>query len=214
MSFSPPPAGGKKDGEDAEKKKIEEGGREEEPPVVPKKKPLPKALLERLKKKGIIKEEKSAELENKKNEETENVTPPPLPKGWKEGKSVEYDNHTYYYNPKLNKSRWTRPKESSLKKKEEANNISQLPPFYWKTSIDKKTKREYYYNEKTKYCTWVIPEDPAAIAKMIRCANCGGFGQGLVKEHGFCNRCARELQMKRKKSTKKRVGGQKRALVL
>ena len=127
---------------------------------------------------------------------------------------MEYDNHTYYYNPKLNKSRWTRPKESSLKKKEEANNISQLPPFYWKTSIDKKTKREYYYNEKTKYCTWVIPEDPAAIAKMIRCANCGGFGQGLVKEHGFCNRCARELQMKRKKSTKKRVGGQKRALVL
>ena len=88
MSFSPPPAGGKKDGEDAEKKKIEEGGgEEEEPPVVPKKKPLPKALLERLKKKGIIKEEKSAELENKMNEETENVTPPPLPKGWKEGRA-------------------------------------------------------------------------------------------------------------------------------
>ena len=119
-------------------------------------KALPKALLERLKKKGIIKEEKSAELENKKNEETENVTPPPLPKGWKEGKSVEYDNHTYYYNPKLNKSRWTRPKESSLKKKEEANNISQLPPFYWKTSIDKKTKREYYYNEKTKETRWTL----------------------------------------------------------
>ena len=57
MSFSPPPAGGKKDGEDAEKKKIEEGGGEEEPPVVQKKKPLPKALLERPKKKGIIKEE-------------------------------------------------------------------------------------------------------------------------------------------------------------
>ena len=56
MSFSPPPAGGKKDGEDAEKKKIEEGGGEEAPPVVQKKKPLPKALLARLQKQGIIKE--------------------------------------------------------------------------------------------------------------------------------------------------------------
>ena len=53
-------------------------------------KALPKALLERLKKKGIVpavvvpKEEDKEE----KNDEEENVPPPPLPKGWREGKSV------------------------------------------------------------------------------------------------------------------------------
>ena len=51
-------------------------------------------------------------------------------------------------------------KDSSLKKTKKENN--KVPPFYWKTTVDKKTKREYYYNEKTNYCTWVMPEDPAA----------------------------------------------------
>lgn len=175
-------------------------------------KALPKALLERLKKKGIVpavvvpKEEDKEE----KNDEEENVPPPPLPKGWREGKSEDYDNHAYYYNAKLNISRWTRPKEKKTKKEKE-----KVPPFYWKTTVDKKTKREYYYNEKTNYCTWVMPEDPAIVAKMIRCANCGGFGQGLVKEHGFCNRCARELRVRKKPPpTKQRGGGQKKTLVL
>ena len=44
----------------------------------------------------------------------------------------------------------------------------------------------------------MISEDPAAIAKMIRCANCGGFGQGLVKEHGFCNAPQRVADEKEK----------------
>ncbi len=179
-------------------------------------KALPKALLERLKKKGIIpavvvvvKEEEEEKNEHK-DEEEENVPPPPLPKGWREGKSEDYDNHAYYYNAKLNKSRWKRPKEKKKKNKKE-----KVPPFYWKTTLDKKTKREYYYNEKTNYCTWVMPEDPAIVAKMIRCANCGGFGQGLVKEHGFCNRCARELRVRKKLPTmKERGGGQKKTLVL
>lgn len=175
-------------------------------------KALPKALLERLKKKGIVpavvvpKEEDKEE----KNDEEENVPPRSLPKGWREGKSEDYDNHAYYYNAKLNISRWTRPKEKKTKKEKE-----KVPPFYWKTTVDKKTKREYYYNEKTNYCTWVMPEDPAIVAKMIRCANCGGFGQGLVKEHGFCNRCARELRVRKKPPpTKQRGGGQKKTLVL
>ena len=175
-------------------------------------KALPKALLERLKKKGIVpavvvpKEEDKEE----KNDEEENVPPPPLPKGWREGKSEDYDNHAYYYNAKLNISRWTRPKEKKTKKEKE-----KVPPFYWKTTVDKKTKREYYYNEKTNYCTWVMPEDPAIVAKMIRCANCGGFGQGLVKEHGFCNRCARELRVRTKPPpTKLRGGGPTKTLVL
>ena len=175
-------------------------------------KALPKALLERLKKKGIVpavvvpKEEDKEE----KNDEEENVPPPPLPKGWREGKSEDYDNHAYYYNAKLNISRCTRPKEKKTKKEKE-----KVPPFYWKTTVDKKTKREYYYNEKTNYCTWVMPEDPAIVAKMIRCANCGGFGQGLVKEHGFCNHCARELRVRKKPPpTKQRGGGQKKTLVL
>ena len=101
-------------------------------------------------------------------------------------------------------------KEKKTKKEKE-----KVPPFYWKTTVDKKTKREYYYNEKTNYCTWVMPEDPAIVAKMIRCANCGGFGQGLVKEHGFCDRCARELRVRKKPPpTKQRGGGQKKTLVL
>jgi polyglutamine-binding protein 1 len=223
MSSPPPPpppvAGDDKKNDDVQ-----------EDPGGTKKKALPKALLERLKRKGIIVKEKKEDAEEeeekksdgelkkrKKSEngdEEENLPPPPLPKGWREGKSEDYDNHSYYYNPKLNKSRWTRPKESK-RKKEGENQLKKVPPFYWKTAIDKKTMREYYYNEKTQYCTWVMPEDPAMIAKMIRCANCGGFGQGLVKEHGFCNRCARELQVKKKQpTTKQRGGGQKRALVL
>ena len=175
-------------------------------------KALPKALLERLKKKGIVPAVVVSKEEDKeeKNDEEENVPPPPLPKGWREGKSEDYDNHAYYYNAKLNISRWTRPKEKKTKKEKE-----KVPPFYWKTTVDKKTKREYYYNEKTNYCTWVMPEDPAIVAKMIRCANCGGFGQGLVKEHGFCNRCARELRVRKKPPpTKQRGGGQKKTLVL
>lgn len=172
-------------------------------------KALPKALLERLKKKGIV-PAVVVPKEEDKDEEEENVPPPPLPKGWREGKSEDYDNHAYYYNAKLNISRWTRPKEKKTKKEKE-----KVPPFYWKTTVDKKTKREYYYNEKTNYCTWVMPEDPAIVAKMIRCANCGGFGQGLVKEHGFCNRCARELRVRKKPpTTKQRGGGQKKTLVL
>jgi len=108
----------------------------------------------------------------------------------------------YYYNKSLNKTQWERPTEPVVevcdakprppppppKKKP----LGPLPPG-WDAARDPASGREYYFNSHTQQTSWERPQDAATNVGMKRCSGCGGFGRGLVKEHGYCLHCSRIL---------------------
>jgi polyglutamine-binding protein 1 len=115
-----------------------------------------------------------------------------LPPGWRSKVDPTYGK-TYYYNKTLNKTQWERPvMEKTRRPPPPPKPVAPLPPG-WTAVTDPGSGREYFYNQSTQKTSWERPKDAASAVGMKRCAGCGGFGRGLVKEHGYCLHCSRIL---------------------
>ena len=118
-----------------------------------------------------------------------------LPRGWRAKVDPTY-GQTYYYNKALNKTQWERPVEAEKTRPPPppaaAKATTPLPPG-WRATTDPASGREYFFNPHTQKTSWERPRDGATAVGMRRCSGCGGFGRGLVKEHGYCLHCSRIL---------------------
>ncbi|GAV84416.1 WW domain-containing protein [Cephalotus follicularis] len=185
----------------------------------PETKELPEYLKQKLKARGILKDDsgKGGTLR------TENASLfgliirlmeiGKLPPGWVEAKDPA-SGGSYYYNQTNGKSQWERPVEASCS--------TQIPiylPLFddWVEAVDETTGRKYYYNTKTHTSQWELPDSPKQVglensskvvtqdlanriwdeksSDMEKCVTCGGWGVGLVQMWGYCNHCTRVLNL-------------------
>ncbi|KAH1060631.1 hypothetical protein AAZX31_02G154300 [Glycine max] len=174
---------------------------EQKPPA----KELPEYLKQRLRARGILKDDTcTTDLKGTATEVTENKK---LPPGWVEAKDPG-SGACYYYNESTGKSQWEKPQESYLT--EQSPSSSHLPE-NWVEAMDETTGHKYYYNTKTHVSQW---ERPNLVQEVVsnhsdlsagggydqssnfpQCMGCGGWGVGLVQAWGYCNHCTRVLNL-------------------
>lgn len=165
---------------------------------------LPVFLKERLKARGILKDDKFAETAPKDISEagaSDKEPKPSLPSGWLEAKDPATGS-IYFYNQSTGQSQWERPK--SITTVYVAPPVPSPSTSEWQEAIDNTTGQKYYYNVRTNESSWEPPSsmkrqapDPAMGQGSIsrRCAGCGGWGLGLVQSWGYCNHCTRVLNV-------------------
>ncbi|XP_078431409.1 WW domain-containing protein [Wolffia australiana] len=146
-----------------------------------------------------------------------------LPPGWVEAKDP-VSGHTYFYSETTGQSQWERPVKSVESSQHPFNrpylNTPSLPPLPdgWKEGVDNNSGRTYYYNTKTHATQWERPSSdrdrpppqvkcqiisaamPAGrsdngVSPLVKCLKCGGWGVNLVQLSGYCNHCARILNI-------------------
>ncbi|XP_015897989.3 uncharacterized protein LOC107431553 isoform X2 [Ziziphus jujuba] len=185
----------------------------------PTTKELPEYLKQKLRARGILKDESGKidpKLETCSSQLMENGK---LPPGWVEAKDCA-SGASYYYNESSGKSQWQRPADTSFITKPSTH----LPlPEDWMEALDETTGHKYYYNTKTHVSKWECPQSSQQIAyqhvksmifenvdnvswgiqssemleqvdqssELVRCMGCGGWGVGLIQEWGYCNHCTR-----------------------
>lgn len=183
-------------------------------------KELPEYLKQKLKARGILKDDTANDdpvtTENKlevQSTATNAAGDFRLPPGWVEAKDPA-SGSIYYYNENTCKSQWERPIE---------NKVALQPPTLlplprcWEEAFDNSTGQKYYYNTETHASQWErpnsleqavsqnferhVPGDEAArgggyqSSLMKKCLGCGGWGIGLVQKWGYCNHCTRVLNL-------------------
>ncbi|KAG6548471.1 hypothetical protein Mapa_009959 [Marchantia paleacea] len=178
---------------------------------------LPDLLKQRLKARGILKEETAAESalvdSSDGRPSQKDSSPAVLPAGWVEG--VDPDSGiVYYFNQTTGKSQWERPTvKAVLPPPPPPPALPPLPPD-WEETTDVGTGQKYYYNMKTNESSWERPKpvnvvsvskkqehlgteavSNGAAAKFKKCAGCGGWGRGLVQAWNYCNHCTRVLSI-------------------
>ncbi|XP_027363945.1 uncharacterized protein LOC113871212 isoform X2 [Abrus precatorius] len=171
----------------------------------PATKELPEYLKERLRARGILKDDThAADLKGTTAEVTENEK---LPPGWVEVKDPG-SGACYYYNESTGKSQWEKPHEASITEKSPSS--SHLPE-NWVETLDETTGHRYYYNTKTHVSQWEYPNLTQEVvsnqsdlsvgggygqsSNFPRCLGCGGWGVGLVQAWGYCSHCTRVLNL-------------------
>lgn len=171
----------------------------------PTAKELPEYLKQRLRARGVLKDDAcTTDLKGSAAEVTQNQK---LPPGWLEAKDPG-SGACYYYNESTGKSQWEKPQESYLT--EQSPSSSHLPE-NWVEALDKTTGHEYYYNTKTHVSQWVHPSLAQEVvldhsdlsvgggydqsSNFPQCMGCGGWGVGLVQTWGYCNHCTRVLNL-------------------
>ncbi|KAK2400497.1 hypothetical protein P8452_07416 [Trifolium repens] len=168
-------------------------------------KELPEYLKQKLKARGILKDDRHAE--DLKGTSAELRGNEKLPPGWVEAKDPG-SGAFYYYNESTGKSQWEKPREASLTA--QSTPSSHLPE-NWVEALDDTTGHKYYYNTKTHVSQWVHPNSAQkAVSDQLvssvgrvddqsssspRCMGCGGWGVGLVQSWGYCNHCTRLLNL-------------------
>ncbi|KAJ1689649.1 hypothetical protein LUZ63_013804 [Rhynchospora breviuscula] len=172
-------------------------------------KEIPEFLKQKLKARGIIKDE-TGKAAHGKIESSSEVRESPivgdLPPGWIEARDPS-NGAVFYHNQSAGVSQWDPP--SLTKSSAQSNNESILPlPADWAEASDKSTGKKYYYNKRTQISQWEHPnstQESASTqvvsgvmgtgdglqAQMPRCLGCGGWGLGLVQSSGYCNHCTR-----------------------
>ena len=184
-------------------------------------KALPEALAARLRARGILRDDgddgdastsskrakgddgRGATVARDGREEKKEASVAPLPSGWKQKMDEKYGK-VYYYNKTLKKTQWERPVEEDTVEELVAKPAPPPPPPVkreragplppgWSVTVDPRSGKEYYFNVHTQETSWERPKDAATAVGMRRCGNCGGFGRGLVKQHGYCLNCSRML---------------------
>lgn len=180
-------------------------------------KELPDYLKQRLKARGILRDEKAnvepTTIENKFDDQpADSKIVLTLPPGWVEAKDPETGT-PYFYNEKTGESQWEHPSVCASSQQSAA--ASTLPQ-HWEEAFVESTGQRYYYNRKTNATQW---ERPSSVNEAIprqadrigagneptgtgdadqsypRCMGCGGWGLGLVKDWGYCNHCTRVLNL-------------------
>ncbi|KAL6839977.1 hypothetical protein ACP4OV_029787 [Aristida adscensionis] len=174
---------------------------------------LPEFLKQRLKARGILKDEttntNSMSTQNVNSQDSQNKSAQELPPGWVEAKDPN-TGASYFYNQSTGVSQWDRPggAVNTMQHK-----VSSSLPENWEEAVDESTGHKYYYNTKTQATQWepptsvnagVTPHAPTNAAvepaaqnadiwnsQMQRCLGCGGWGVGLVQQWGYCNHCTR-----------------------
>ncbi|KAF4357233.1 hypothetical protein F8388_000638 [Cannabis sativa] len=131
-----------------EKSSLPDGESEHKP--MPKE--LPKYLKQKLRARGILKdepEESISKLETSSTKVTEKAT---LPPGWVEAKDPS-SGAFYYYHETTGKSQWERPVETPILQ-------PQTPPQTddWVEALDETSGHKYYYNTKTHVSQWQRPQ--------------------------------------------------------
>ncbi|GAB4843979.1 hypothetical protein Ancab_013943 [Ancistrocladus abbreviatus] len=181
-------------------------------------KELPEYLKQRLRARGILKDEpvkdspsrNAHKLEPESSQLSANSN---LPSGWVEAKDPE-TGVAYYYNGSTGKSQWERPVEISLS----SEALLALPlSDEWVEALDGTTGQKYYYNKKSHVSQWECPDlsqeatpqqvggnlssdtmDGHKLGQSLmpeRCGGCGGWGVGLVQAWGYCKHCTRVLNL-------------------
>ncbi|KAK9987019.1 hypothetical protein SO802_031970 [Lithocarpus litseifolius] len=178
-----------------------------------KSKELPDYLKQKLKARGILKDDTEKGSPKLETGSTQLVDDGKLPLGWVEAKDPA-SGALYYYNEKTEKSQWERPVGASA--------VTQHPspsslPESWVESLDETTGHKYYYNTKTHVSQWEHPDSSRQVAskdydsmlpqrgvdvnqddrssELEKCMGCGGWGVGLVQMWGYCNHCTRVLNL-------------------
>ncbi|KAJ8449738.1 hypothetical protein Cgig2_001394 [Carnegiea gigantea] len=179
-------------------------------------KELPEYLKQRLKARGILKDE-SAEgkcaVNDPKVEAQSAQSSGNLPPGWVEAKDPN-SGVSYYCNESTGKVQWERPVETNLTLQSPS---SSTLPEHWVEALDETSGQKYYYNMKTQVSQWEHPQasqpvtseqvqchtsrsvhdgnwgEPSSMSE--RCLGCGGWGVGLVQAWGYCNHCTRTLNL-------------------
>ncbi|KAK4581201.1 hypothetical protein RGQ29_024755 [Quercus rubra] len=178
-----------------------------------KSKELPDYLKQKLKARGILKDDTEKGSPKLETGSTQLVDDGKLPLGWVEAKDPA-SGALYYYNEKTGKSQWERPVGASA--------VTQHPspsslPESWVESLDETTGHKYYYNTKTHVSQWEHPDSSRQVAskdydsmlpqsgadvnqddrssELEKCMGCGGWGVGLVQMWGYCNHCTRVLNL-------------------
>ncbi|BBM97544.1 polyglutamine-binding protein 1 [Marchantia polymorpha subsp. ruderalis] len=196
---------------------------------------LPDLLKQRLKARGILKEETAAESalvdSSDGRPSQKDSSPAVLPAGWVEG--VDPDSGiVYYFNQTTGKSQWERPTvKAVLPPPPPPPALPPLPPD-WEETTDVGTGQKYYYNMKTNESSWERPKpvngvsaskkqehlgteavSNGAAAKFKKCAGCGGWGRGLVQAWNYCNHCTRVLSIEVPPQTASSVSKRNSSLV-
>ncbi|XP_022983732.1 uncharacterized protein LOC111482260 [Cucurbita maxima] len=166
-------------------------------------KELPEYLKQKLKARGILKEDaKHSNSANADAISNQMLQGEKLPHGWVEAKDPG-SGASYYYNESTGKSQWERPTESSFGL--QLSSAVSLPED-WMEAVDQITGHKYYYNRRTQVTQW---EPPAAshqatlahsnvgapgswndqTSGQSKCVTCGS-GMTLVQGSRYCNCCA------------------------
>ncbi|KAJ0985793.1 hypothetical protein J5N97_004149 [Dioscorea zingiberensis] len=167
-------------------------------------KELPSYLKQRLKARGILKDEKDPESQT-----SSTTSSSKLPLGWAEAKDP-ISGSLYFYNEKTGATQWEHPTETTTFS--QSSVISPLPED-WEEASDVSTGQKYYYNTKTKMSQWERPNPSLPVPLqhvqdipsgyeatrvsyhepdyMRKCMGCGGWGVGVVQPWGYCNHCTR-----------------------
>ncbi|XP_075495837.1 uncharacterized protein LOC142533097 [Primulina tabacum] len=172
-------------------------------------KELPEYLRQKLRARGILKDDLNAansamsdhRLETRSLQST-------LPMGWIEGRDPQ-SGAVFYHNQNSGTSQWERPLNTA------SISVLATPPLpeNWLEAFDETTGQKYYYNQKTNLSQWVHPSGqqqpnsqpydriPSATAvvgnlgdqpfKFPKCMGCGGWGVDLVQSWGYCRHCTR-----------------------
>ncbi|CAI9291786.1 unnamed protein product [Lactuca saligna] len=164
---------------------------------------LPEFLKQKLKARGILKDESDNKLKNQVNQSPEFMAPSTLPPGWIESRDPT-SGCVFYYNEKSGKSQWEKPVGTSTS----LNTQPASPSFLledWQEVLDETSGCKYYYNSKTNVSQWEHPQKKAAdLSQQVnmvesvdikKCCGCGGWGVGLVQSWGYCCHCTRVLNL-------------------
>ncbi|XP_044506281.1 polyglutamine-binding protein 1 [Mangifera indica] len=180
-------------------------------------KELPEYLKQRLRARGILKDDsKNGDPTNNKKLETSSAQPVDrgkLPTGWVEAKDPN-SGASYYYNASTGKSQWERPVETFS-----VSESQSVVPLLgnWVEAVDESSGRKYYYNMDSHVSQWEYPGSSQPVAsqqteniisrnatngiwdnqapELEKCMHCGGWGVGLVQMWGYCNHCTRVLNL-------------------
>ncbi|KAL8030858.1 hypothetical protein ABFX02_14G313300 [Erythranthe guttata] len=172
---------------------------------------LPEYLKQKLKARGILKDNRSAEnssvTENRlEAQSSQAMAPGNLPSGWIEARDPE-NGTVFYYNKILGKSQWEKPTDAPPI----SVFVAPPQPEDWTEAFDETTGQKYYYNRKTNVSQWehpgaqqTAPQHHEMVSSdaldansgdrpltLPKCMGCGGWGLDLVQSWGYCNHCTR-----------------------
>ncbi|XP_076898574.1 uncharacterized protein LOC143552184 isoform X1 [Bidens hawaiensis] len=166
---------------------------------------LPEFLKQKLRARGILKEEPTKDdaanadnLKSQVKQSPEITGTSTLPPGWIESRDPT-TGCVYYYNEKSGKSQWEKPVGPSLNSQPQSSSDLKED---WQEVLDETSGCKYYYNSKTNISQWEHPgsSQKSAFGQQVKidlkkCSGCGGWGLDLVQSWGYCCHCTRVLDL-------------------